>query len=68
MPVKAVNYVFGSNKVYVVNGKTIEAREVKLGDRFDQDVEVLEGVQEGEQVATTQLNRLDTGSRVRTAG
>ncbi len=68
VPVKAVNYVFGSNKVYVVNGDTIEARDVKLGDRFDQDVEVLEGIKEGESVATTQLNRLDTGSRVRTSG
>ena len=64
VPSKAVNYVFGSNKVYVVNGGTVEARDVKLGDRFEQDVEVLEGVQSGEQVATTQLNRLDTGSKV----
>ncbi len=68
VPIKAVNYVFGSNKVYVVNGDTIEAREVKLGDRFEQNVEVLEGIREGESVATTQLNRLDTGSRVRTSG
>ncbi len=68
VPAKAVSYVFGSNKVYVVNGNTIEAREVKLGDRFEQDVEVLEGVQAGEQIATTQLNRLDTGSRVQVSG
>lgn len=67
VPVKAVNYVFGSNKVYVVNGNTIEARDVKLGDRFDQDIEILEGIREGESVATSQLNRLDTGSRVRTS-
>jgi RND family efflux transporter MFP subunit len=68
VPAKAVSYVFGSNKVYVVNGNTIEAREVKLGDRFEQDVEVLEGIQAGEQIATTQLNRLDTGSRVQVSG
>lgn len=68
VPAKAVNYVFGSNKVYVVKGNTIEAREVKLGDRFDQDVEVLEGINEGDQIAVTQLNRLDTGSRVQVAG
>lgn len=68
VPVKAVNYVFGSNKVYVVNGEVIEARDVKLGDRFDQDIEVLEGVHDGERVATSQLNRLDTGSRVRPSG
>jgi RND family efflux transporter MFP subunit len=65
VPQVAVNYVLGSNKAYVVNNKSlIEAREVKLGERFDQDVEILEGVAEGEQVATTQLQRIDTGSRV----
>jgi RND family efflux transporter MFP subunit len=65
VPTKAVNYVFGSNKVYVVTpGNTIEARDVKVGDRFDERVEILDGVEEGETVATTQLNRLDTGTRV----
>ena len=68
VPVRSVNYVLGSNKVYVVRGEQVEAREVKLGDRFDQDVEILDGVKEGEQVATSQVARLDTGSRVRTAG
>jgi len=68
VPVRAVNYVLGSNKVYVVRGEQVEAREVKLGDRFDQDVEILDGVKEGEQVATTQVARLDTGSRVRVPG
>jgi membrane fusion protein (multidrug efflux system) len=68
VPVRAVNYVLGSNKVYVVREQKVEAREVKLGDRFGQYVEILEGVQEGEQVATTQVARLDTGSRVRMAG
>jgi len=68
VPVRAVNYVLGSNKVYVVRNQRIDAREVKLGDRFDQDVEILDGVREGEQVATTQLARLDAGSQVRVAG
>lgn len=65
VPARAVAYVFGSNKAYVVTrGNTIEAREVKLGDRFDQHVEILEGLENGEQVAVTQLTRLDTGARV----
>jgi multidrug efflux pump subunit AcrA (membrane-fusion protein) len=69
VPVRAVTYLFGSNKAYVVkNGDTIEARELKLGDRYEQDVEVLEGIQEGEQVATTQLMRLDTGVKVQVGG
>ena len=65
VPARAVAYVFGSNKAYVVTpANTIEAREVKLGDRFDQNVEILEGVEDGEKVAVTQLTRLDTGSKV----
>jgi len=65
VPVKAVTYIFGANKTYVVrNGATVEAREVKVGDRFDNDVEILEGLQEGDLVATSQLSRLDTGVRV----
>jgi RND family efflux transporter MFP subunit len=65
VPTRAVNYVLGSNKAYVVNGDTIEARELKLGDRYEQSVEVVEGLEEGERVATTQLARLDTGVKVR---
>ena len=65
IPARAVAYVFGSNKAYVVTAaNTIEAREVKLGDRFDQHVEILEGLEGGEKVAVTQLARLDTGSKV----
>jgi RND family efflux transporter MFP subunit len=65
VPVRAVAYVFGSNKAYVVTAaNTIEAREVKLGDRFDQNVEIIEGLERGETVAVTQLARLDTGTKV----
>ncbi len=65
VPARAVNYVLGTNKVYAVKGDTVEPREVKLGDRFDQDVEIVEGVRPGEQVAVTQLARLESGAPVR---
>jgi len=65
IPTRAVTYVFGSNKAFVVNGDTIEARELKLGDRFGEEVEVMEGLKEGENVAVTQVQRLDTGTKVR---
>lgn len=66
-PTRALAYVFGSNKAYVVKGNTIEARDVKLGDRFENEVEIIEGVEEGEMLAVTQLNRLDTGTKVAVA-
>lgn len=65
VPTRSVLYILGSNKVYVIKDDTIEARDVKLGERFETDVEILEGVAAGEVVATTNLPRLDTGSKVR---
>ncbi len=65
VPQRAVAYVLGSNKAFVVTERgSIEARDVKIGDRMDQQIEILEGLTDGEQVATTQLNRLDTGVKV----
>jgi len=66
VPVRAVTYILGSNKAFVVQNGKIDAREVKVGDRFGQEVEIVEGIEEGEQVAVTQLSRLDTGVRVQT--
>lgn len=68
VPVRAVNYVLGSNKSYVVkDDHTIDIRDVKLGDRFPNDVEILEGLNEGETVAVSGLNRLDFGAKVQIA-
>lgn len=64
LPTRAVQYILGSNKVYVIKDGTIDAREVKLGERFENEVEILEGVQAGETVAMSNLPRLDTGSKV----
>ena len=68
VPSRAVTYVLGTNKAFVVNDAgTIDAREVKVGDRLEQQIEIIEGLKEGEQVALTQLNRLDAGVKVRIA-
>jgi RND family efflux transporter MFP subunit len=66
IPRKGINYVFGSNKAYVVDaGSKVEARDVKLGDVFGEDIEIIEGLKEGERIAVTQVARLDTGVSVR---
>jgi len=65
VPYRAVNYVLGSNKAYVINNGVIDAREVKLGDRIEEDIEISEGLAEGDVVAMGPLARLDTGTRVR---
>ncbi len=64
LPTQAVQYILGSNKAYVIKDGVVEAREVKVGERFEKEIEVLEGVTAGEMVATSNLPRLDTGSKV----
>ncbi len=65
IPSRALNYVLGTNKAYVISAdQTVHVRDVKLGDRFSQEVEILEGVEEGERVAVGGLNRLEEGAKV----
>jgi RND family efflux transporter MFP subunit len=64
VPATAVAYVLGANKAFVLHDGVIDAREVKVGDRVGEDLEIVEGLQRGETVAISQLNRLDTGSKV----
>ena len=64
-PIRAVNYVLGANKTFLVKNDVVEARDVKLGDRFETEVEITEGLQLGDEIAISNLNRLDTGARVK---
>jgi RND family efflux transporter MFP subunit len=66
IPSRALVYVLGSNKAYVVKDDlTVEVRDVKIGDRYPAEVEILEGLNDGEMVAVTAQSRLDNGTKVR---
>lgn len=65
VPARAVTYVLGTNKAFVVKEDgVIDARDVKLGDRLDQLIEITDGLRPGETVAVSGLNRLDSGAKV----
>src|SRR5215470_17603865 len=51
IPYNATSYLFGAYKVFVVQGRTIKEREVKLGDRLGDLVEIIEGLQTGDKIA-----------------
>jgi membrane fusion protein, multidrug efflux system len=51
IPYSAAAYLFGAYKVFVLQGQTIKEREVKLGDRLGDLVEVIEGLRAGEKIA-----------------
>jgi multidrug efflux pump subunit AcrA (membrane-fusion protein) len=66
VPSRAVLYVLGANKSYVVKpDNTIDAREVKIGERFPNEYEIVSGLDAGETVAISNLARLDSGAKVR---
>ncbi len=51
IPRRSMSYAYGIYKVYVVNGNKVKETEVKMGDQSGEDVEILEGVQEGDRLA-----------------
>jgi RND family efflux transporter MFP subunit len=68
IPARALNYVLGTNKAYVIKAdQTIDVRDVKVGDRFPEEVEIVEGIEDGERLAMGPLNRLEDGMAVRVA-
>lgn len=62
IPKEAVLSMNGSDRIFVVDGNNqVTERVVKLGLRNDKSVEILSGINEGEQVAVSNLARLKTG-------
>jgi membrane fusion protein (multidrug efflux system) len=52
---------------YVVQNGIARRKEVESGQRFDGEVEILQGIQKGEQVVTAGHEQLSEGTRVRTS-
>lgn len=51
IPQKALVYAYGVYSVYVLQANQVQQREVKIGERVGDDVEIVEGLTEGEQIA-----------------
>ncbi len=61
VPYAAVQYRYGTNRAFVVTGTRLVARELKLGDRLGERVEILSGLSAGDSVATSDVERLADG-------
>ena len=60
----ALQYRYGVNRVFVVAADKLAVRELKVGDRLGDRIEILSGVKAGEQVAVTDVDKLADGGRV----
>jgi HlyD family secretion protein len=67
LPYSALQYRYGVNRVFVVAGDKLVVRELKVGDRVNDRIEVLSGVKPGEQVALTDVENLVDGMKVTTS-
>jgi RND family efflux transporter MFP subunit len=51
IPQKALVYAYGVYSVYILQGNQVQPREVKIGERLEENVEIVGGLTDGEQIA-----------------
>jgi RND family efflux transporter MFP subunit len=64
LPYATMQYRYGVNRVFVVEGDKLVVRELKVGDRLGDRIEIISGVKAGEQVAATDVDNLTDGAKV----
>jgi RND family efflux transporter MFP subunit len=64
LPYAALQYRYGVNRAFVVTGDHLSGRELKLGDRVADRVEIIDGVKSGDLVAMTDVDNLVDGTKV----
>ena len=62
-----LQYRYGVYRVFVVDGDKLDVRELKIGERLGDRVEVLGGVKAGEKIAASDIEKLVDGMKVNTA-
>jgi RND family efflux transporter MFP subunit len=64
LPYAALQYRYGVNRVFVVDGGKLAMRELSVGERLGERIEILGGVKAGERVAVTDVDTLADGVQV----
>ena len=68
LPYAALQYRYGVNRVFVVTGDRLAAKELKVGERLGDRIEIVSGVTVGDPVAMTDVDKLVDGLKVSTKG
>jgi RND family efflux transporter MFP subunit len=66
LPYSVMQYRYGVNRVYVVDGDKLAVRELKVGDRLGERIEIVSGVKAGDRVAASDIDKLVDGQKVTT--
>jgi len=65
VPAAALQTIGGTSRVFVVTGDRVQERVVTTGQAVEPLIEITGGLKPGEQVATTNINQLVDGSKIR---
>jgi RND family efflux transporter MFP subunit len=68
LPYSALQYRYGVNRVFVINGDHLVAKELRVGERLGDRIEIVSGVNAGEPVAMTDVDKLVDGLKVSVGG
>jgi multidrug efflux pump subunit AcrA (membrane-fusion protein) len=66
LPYRAMQYRYGVNRVFVVEGDHVSAHELKTGERLGERIEIVSGVKAGDAVAVSDVDSLSDGLKVST--
>ena len=64
-PITSLLYEAEKVRVFVIEGDQAKEKPVKLGNKYGEVVEIVEGLSEGEKVVTAGQQNLSEGARVR---
>ena len=64
LPYLALQYRYGVNRVFVIDGDKLTIRELQVGERLGDRIEITSGVKAGERVAITDVDTLADGALV----
>jgi len=64
VPYASLQYRYGVNRVFVLDGDTLAVRELSVGERLGDRIEVLSGVKAGDRIAVSDVEKLTDGMKV----
>jgi multidrug efflux pump subunit AcrA (membrane-fusion protein) len=66
LPYGAMQYRYGVNRAFVVDGDHLSAHELKTGERMGDRIEIVSGVKAGDTIAVSDIETLTDGLKVTT--
>jgi RND family efflux transporter MFP subunit len=66
LPYATMQYRYGVNRVFLLDGDKLTAHELKVGERLGDRIEIISGVKAGDRVAATDIEKLTDGQKVST--